>query len=196
MPEPPNMSKTVSRQRVRQRADDGTTKPSSAQYPVTAAYLRRAALHYLSQRAASRQMLADTLERRARRRLATRELPADVVELITTTLDALAAERLLDDRAYAATRLATLGHRGLSRRRIAAGLAEKGLDRETIAAAVADAAVDDLAQARRFAERRRLGPWSTRPDTEDRRRKDLAALGRAGFSYDIARRALASDTPE
>lgn len=174
------------------RAAAGTDGKAPAARPVTATYLRRAALHYLSQRAASRQMLRDTLERRARRRLATRELPAEIDTLITAALDALAAEKLLDDRAYAATRLATLGHRGLSRRRIAAGLAEKGIDRETIATTVADAGVDDLAQARRFAERRRLGPWSTKPDTEDRRRKDLAALGRAGFSYDIARRALAS----
>jgi regulatory protein len=45
-----------------------------------------------------------------------------------------------------------------------------------------------------LARRRRLGPYRPEADREARREKDLAALARAGFGYDIARTVIeASD---
>ena len=56
-----------------------------------------------------------------------------------------------------------------------------------------EAAEPELAAALAYARRRRLGPYRG-PDTRmDRREKDLAALGRKGFGYDLARRVIETD---
>ena len=161
--------------------------------PVTSTYLRNAALHYLKQRSASRAMVRQTLTRRAKGRLQVRALEVDTIAHIERALDALVADKLIDDVSFARGRKATLQHKGLPARRIAQGLKLKGVDAETIEATLADG-VDDQAQARRYAERRRLGPWSRKADTPEQRRKDLAAMARAGFSYGAASRAIARDS--
>jgi regulatory protein len=158
--------------------------------PVTASYLRNAALFYLKQRSASRAMVRQLLVRRAKSRLQVRTLEPETTAHIEAALDALAADKLIDDALFARGRKATLQHKGLPTRRIAQGLKLKGVDAETIEATLADG-VDDLAQARRYAERRRLGRWSRKVDSPEQRRKDLAAMARAGFSYVVASKALA-----
>ena len=71
---------------------------------------------------------------------------------------------------------------------------------EDIAAALAvlrDQTADpDLAAAIAYARRRRIGPYRTRGDREERRERDLAALARQGFGYDIARRVIDAHDPE
>ena len=165
-----------------------TRQPRAAR-PVTETYLRNAALHYLKQRAASRAMVRQTLQRRAKSRLQVKSLEPETLAHIDSVLDALVADGLINDATFARGRKATLAHKGLPARRIAQGLRLKGIDGETIAAALADG-VDDTAQARRYAERRRLGPWSRKADTPEQRRKDLAAMARAGFGYGVAAKAL------
>jgi len=161
--------------------------------PVTATYLRNAALHYISQRAASVAMVRQILERRAKKRLAGRTLDAATEALIEAAIAELAALGLIDDVRFAGGRAATLAGKGLARSRIAQGLRSKGVSRETIAAAVGDA-IDDLEQARRFVARKRLGALRRGGMTPESRRKDLAALARAGFAYSVASRAL--DNPD
>jgi regulatory protein len=157
--------------------------------PVTSSYLRNAALHYLKQRSASRAMVRQTLVRRAKSRLQVKALEPETTAQIDAALDALVADKLIDDVTFARGRKATLQHKGLPARRIAQGLKLKGVDSATIDATLADG-VDDMAQARRYAERRRLGSWSRKVDSPEQRRKDLAAMARAGFSYGVASKAL------
>jgi regulatory protein len=160
--------------------------------PVTASYLRASALHYLSARSASRDMLRQVLERRCKRRLQVQSLERDIVALIAAALDGLVELGLLDDQRYAEGRLATLQRRGFSKRRIEMGLKQKGLDAATIRGAIGDD-IDEAAQAKRFAERKRLGRF--RPDATKaaaNAQKDLRALMRAGFSYAIAAKVLAT----
>ena len=158
--------------------------------PVKLSYLKASALHYLSSRSASREMLRAVLERRSKRRLQVRSLDAEIPALIETVLDEFVELGLLDDQRFAEGRRATLERKGFSKRRIELGLRLKGLDAETIRSALVDE-VDEAAQARRFAERRRLGPWRKSAAAEDRYKKDLGALMRAGFSFTIAKQALA-----
>jgi regulatory protein len=161
--------------------------------PVTASYLRASALHYLSARAASRDMLRQVLERRAKRRLQVQSLERDIVVLITAALDGLVEHGLLDDQRYAEGRVATLQRRGFSRRRIELGLKQKGLDAETIRDALGDD-IDEVAQANRFAERRRLGRFRVNATgAAANQQKDLRALMRAGFSHAIAAKVLAGE---
>lgn len=102
---------------------------------------------------------------------------------------------ILDDSRYAEGKAQSLRRRGGSARSIRAALAAKGVAKDAVETALSAAddgsmADDaDLAAARRFARRRRLGPWRMK-DRAAHRLKDMAAMGRAGFGYDVARRII------
>jgi regulatory protein len=61
---------------------------------------------------------------------------------------------------------------------------------------LAEAGETDLRAALRFAKRRRLGPFRTPKERATRRERDLAALGRAGFSYEVARAVVDAPTAD
>jgi regulatory protein len=119
---------------------------------------------------------------------------AEASELIEPLLARYRASGLLDDTRYAAAAAHGQRRRGASRRAIEQKLAQRG-----VSAADARAAVDDidretddaeLRAALAFARRRRLGRHRALADRSKFRKKDLAALARAGFDLDTARRAL------
>jgi regulatory protein len=153
-------------------------------------------MHYLSQRAASASMLRQVLIRRSARRLTVKILDPDTLALIDGAIASLTHLGIVDDGRFAEGRATTLAGRGQSKSRIAAGLKAKGIAADIIANSDA-ARVDDLAQARRTIQRKRLGPYRRNGQTPETRRKDLAALARAGFNYSIAKSALeAADTEQ
>ena len=156
--------------------------------------LKRSALAYLERYAASRAMLREVLTRRVRRwaRLAGAEAEAvaTAMRAVDEAVAAAARAGLVDDARFAGGRTATLARRGWPARRIRAALNQKGIDGTTAEAALAAAELDDAAAARRFAERRRLGPWRDPAKRAERREKDIAALMRAGFSLTHARAAV------
>ncbi len=122
----------------------------------------------------------------------------DAAEAVIAALD---GGPLLDDRRYARALAESLHRRGQSQRGIRQKLRQRGVgDDDTAAAlaAVAEAAGDpDLEAAVRYARRRRLGPFQRSAERRaERREKDLAALGRRGFSYGVARRVIDADDPE
>jgi regulatory protein len=141
-------------------------------------------------------MLKRVLTRRAANRMKVQKLEEAAATMIETALDQLVDLGLLNDETYAIGRVSSLKQKGLSKRRVSLMMQVKGLDRQTIAIAIGDE-LDDLTQARRFAERKRLGPWrssvSTSLNQPDRDRKDLRILQRAGFPYAIAKAALAGE---
>lgn len=156
--------------------------------------LGRAALHYLERYASSAENLRRVLMRRVHRSAAVHGTDPEegrtaVDEIISRYRDA----GLLDDAAYADMRARTLHRRGASRRLIGARLAEKGVGRDDIGRALealdADSPAAELEAACNYARRRRLGPWR-RADRPTYRERDLAALGRQGFSMDIALRVV------
>ncbi len=159
--------------------------------PVTAAYLRKAALHYLSGHSASADMVRQTLQRRVKRRLSVSRIAPETAALIDTAIAELLALHLIDDAKFAEIRAATLVRKGLPKRRIAQSLRAKGVAASTIESTGATD-VDDLAQARRFVERKRLGHLRRGGVTPQTHAKDLRALARAGFGYAVAKGALAA----
>ncbi|WP_414472451.1 regulatory protein RecX [Microvirga sp. M2] len=155
---------------------------------VTPAYLQRAALAYLERYASSAENLRRVLRRKADRRCRLRgEDPAAFHDMIDEVVAKSLRTGLLDDTRYAEARVATLRRRGGSARAIQAKLSAKGLDRGTIAAALEGGEEDDEDKAAHaFARRRKLGPY--RPgERAPYRDKDLAAMARAGFRFDVAR---------
>lgn len=163
--------------------------------PVTPAYLERAALHYLDRYASSAENLRRVLLRKAQRRLGPEgvrppTLEADVAELVAR----LMRTGFVDDRSFAEAKIGSLVRRGTSPGAMRQRLRAKGVPDGTVADALAGHELDELALARRHAERKRLGPYRARPDPASRER-DLASLCRAGFPYRIAVQALA-DVPD
>jgi len=118
-------------------------------------------------------------------------------EAIERVLVRLQRHGALDDRAYAAGLVRRLRARGGSARAIAARLSAKGVPDEVAREALRPETeqADELVAACRYARRRRLGAFRA-SDTQraERRERDLAALGRAGFGYGIARRVI--DAPD
>ncbi|MBF9233289.1 regulatory protein RecX [Microvirga alba] len=157
---------------------------------VTPAYLQRAALAYLERYASSADNLRRVLRRKVDKRCRLRgEDPAAFHEMIDEVVATSLRVGLIDDTRYAQARVATLRRRGGSARAIQAKLSAKGVDRATIAAALDGEEGDEDSAARAFARRRKLGPF--RPgERAPYRDKDLAALARAGFRFDVARRVV------
>lgn len=101
----------------------------------------------------------------------------------------------MDDRAHARARLRRLVQRGASVRRLRADLAERGIAPAIAAEELAGlgeelGADPERVAARALLRRRGLLPEPGADWTEDRRRRALAALARAGFSYKVASEVL------
>ena len=167
---------------------------------MTPQRLEKAALYYLGRYAASvahfRRVLMRRVARSAHAHGSDREEGAAwVEELITRFLRA----GLLDDFAYAAAKTTSLRRRGASGLAVEKALRAKGVAVETIKRALAASGEPALEADRRaaaaLARRRRLGPYREKATRADNRRRDLAILARAGFSYPLARAVIDAATP-
>jgi regulatory protein len=167
---------------------DETGKPlAKPPRKVTAAYLQRAAMSYLERYASSAENLRRVLRRKVDKRCRLRgEDPAEFHDMIDEVVAKSLKIGLIDDTRYAEARVATLRRRGGSARAIQAKLSAKGVDRGTIAAALGGEEGDESQAARAFARRRKLGPFRS-GERAPYRDKDLAAMARAGFRFDVAR---------
>ena len=47
-----------------------------------------------------------------------------------------------------------------------------------------------------MARRRRLGPFRLEKDRKDKRLRDLAAMARAGFAFDVAKKVIDAASPD
>jgi len=162
---------------------------------ATATYLRNAALYYLDRYASStanlRRLLMAKVERSARAHDTDRAEGSAAVEAL---LADFVRDGVLDDARYAKGRALALYRRGASSRAIRGRLASKGVAAEHIGPAIASLRAEseepDLTAALTFARRRRLGPYRLPAARADHRTRDLAALGRQGFAYNLARRII------
>ncbi|HJL19147.1 MAG TPA: RecX family transcriptional regulator [Sandaracinaceae bacterium LLY-WYZ-13_1] len=170
---------------------------------ATPAYLERVALWYMARHPGSTARVRRTLEKRVRRSVeALGTDPVEGAEAVAAVLAKLERLGLLDDARFAEARVRSLRRRGKSARAIRAALRRQGVDDALVDRALSvhdDAGDAELAAARALARKRRLGPWRRDPATRaDGRERDLAKLGRAGYSFDVARRVVdeALDDPE
>ena len=157
--------------------------------PLTVAFLVRAAQGYLSRRAASRLQLERVLLRKARRHAAGQDEiePASLQALVEAAVERVVQAGWIDDSSLAQSRAASLARNGLPVRTMRRRLTQQGLAFDP--SGLGDGELDDATQARRFAERKRLGPFASgrrAPSPE----RDLRAMLRAGFSLEIATRVM------
>ncbi len=122
--------------------------------------------------------------------------------MVEELLDRLEAQGLLNDAAYTDSKVRMLLRRGNSRAQATAKLAAKGITSEKVQGVLREIreeeGVDpDIQAAENLARRRKLGPYRDpskrakgRDEVREQDRKDLGVLGRAGFSYAVAQKAL------
>lgn len=173
--------------------------------PPTSEELHEAALAHLARFAATERGLLRVLTRRIDRWArqagetdqaaeadpdavaeAGRRARAEAAEVVRR----LAAAGAVDDTAFAASRARRLARTGRSRRAIGAHLAAKGVPAETARAVLPDDPEAELDAALAYARRRRIGPFRATEVDAEARRREAAALARAGFMLEVAQRAL------
>ena len=178
--------------------EDSKQPRNRAPRKATPKYLENAALYYLSRYATSAENLRRVMMLKVMRSAQHHGTdPEDGAALIEAMIGRFLGSGLLDDWAYARTRADSLHRRGNSARVIRGKLKQKGVGDDVITAAL-DARGEDtddgedpeLTAAVTLAKRRRLGPFANKPPNDEQREKHLAALARAGFSYDVARRVI------
>jgi regulatory protein len=170
--------------------------------PMNESVLREAALAHLARFAATEAGLKRVLDRQVMNW--TRKAEAAGAEPETVQAAARAAKAAIpqivasiravgavDDAAFAASRARRLTREGKSRRMALAHLAAKGVEQDLAASVLPEDPARDLAAACGYLKRRRLPPFSELNDTI--KMKALASLARAGYSRDIAEKALSLD---
>lgn len=166
---------------------------------MTEQTLSEAALAYLNRRDASRDKLRQQLKRWIIRRGEPID-PHTAEQLMDALLLRFERSGLLNDQRVANNGLSSLRARGGSTRAIRFKLAQRGLGDENIEAALsaerAEEPQSELTAARAFVRKRRLGPYRDAEAQALNRRRDLAALARAGFDFDTARRALGGESSD
>ena len=152
--------------------------------------LEKAAYHYVERYATSSENLRRVLMRRVDRSAHFHETDRNTGAVwVDEIVNKLVAAGVLDDENYAKMRAESLVRRGYGPKRIANALRAKGVPDDIAKAALAHleqiVADPEMTAAIAFARRRRIGPFRGEDRTENRQR-ELAALARAGISYDVA----------
>jgi len=173
--------------------------------PITATYLQNAATFYLERYPSTAEGLRRVLNRRVSR---AKMLDAPVMENVQQAIEAIVAKfvdaGVIDDKAFAQTKARSLHRRGTSSRLTRQKLKMAGVEGDTLDQAMAGLDVElDVTPAQRerraaaaLARRRRLGPYRPAEDRKDHRLRDLAAMARAGFAYDVARQVIDAPSPD
>ena len=186
------------------RAASATAREAPTR-PITAKYLQNAATFYLERYPSTAEGLRRVLNRRVAK---ARLLDAPVMDDVERTIEAIVAKfvdaGVIDDKAFAQTKARALHRRGTSTRLTRRKLELAGIDAATLDLAMAglDEELDtdpgrrEWRAAAALARRRRLGPYRPAEDRKDHRARDLAAMARAGFDYDLARKVIDAPTPD
>lgn len=166
---------------------------------VTPDRLRNIALYHLERFSTSAENLRRVLQRRVYKAARHHETNINQAnEWVDDVINGLVRAGAIDDTRYAEGKAISMLRRGQSVRKVKAYLNSKGVDRDTIERALRTAADSmgnpDLEAALTYARRRRLGPFRTSPASQEIKQKELAALGRAGFQYDIARKIIDAES--
>lgn len=148
--------------------------------PLTEASLEQLAMHYVARYATTAAKLGTYLTRKCRERT-TDTPPTAAIERIVAKIVALG---YVDDAAYARAKAGSHGRRGYGARRIGASLRNAGVAPDTAHDAIATSDVDALTAITTYLRRRHMGPYATAALTRETRQRTIAALMRAGHSYD------------
>jgi regulatory protein len=160
-------------------------RPSS---PLDEGKLNELALRYVSRFATTRAKLRSYLARKLRERGWEGAREPDPERIA----ERFAEQGYVDDSSYAMAKSRSLTERGYGRRRVLDALRAAGVQEEESNEARDYADAEAVSAALRFAKRRRIGPFAVvEPVDHKHRDKALAAMIRAGHSFEIAKAVVA-----
>lgn len=153
--------------------------------------LENVAVYYLQRFDTTAQQLRRVLMRRVDRSAYFHGTDAEEgAEAVYNIVRKFVDSGIVDDTRYATARAASLHRRGNSARAIRSKLFEKGVATDVVEIVLQQMKDEfgdtDLNAAKKLVRRRRLGPYREAQARAERRDRDLAALARAGFGYEIA----------
>lgn len=158
-------------------------KPPGPLYPEA---LERLALLYVGRYATTRAKLRAYLKRKLTERGWSGACAPDTEALIARFSEL----GYVDDQAFAAARASSLQRRGYGERRIGQALYAAGIERDDAAGVLEEARDGAWEAALRYAQRKRIGPYGEREADREVREKALAAMIRAGHSFETTRKLL------
>ncbi len=178
-----------------------TEKKTLSQKSVTPRRLMNVALYYLGRYETSASRLSAFLLRRAaKEKMKGAEVPDNIKELVAQIVEKACEEGYVNDERYADSLVRRLRAAGKSKKAVLEKLRQNGISeeiREKICASFADGEGDsDLEAALLLVRKKRLGPYRPEERRREFRKKDLAVLARAGFSFDTAVKALGASETE
>lgn len=162
---------------------------------ITEKRLYNIALYYLSRYEATTGKVRDVLKRRlmtAERR--GEEIPNEAPAWIEKIIAQMVDLGYIDNNRYAENTFRRLTEAGKSVRSIAYKLKQAGLEEDVLSDLIEEQETTsgelDLTSALKLVKKRKLGLYRPESQRAAYAQKDLAILGRAGFSYEIAQKAL------
>lgn len=188
-----------SRGKFKKNQTDKTSSFSknNAVKPITYRRLYNVTLYYLSRFDASAGKVRDMLKRRLLRvKMKGGDIPSEADEWIEQIITRMIQLQYIDDTRYGENQVRQLSAQGKSTRFIAQKLAAAGLDDDTVQGLIETAPGDELSRALRLVQRKKMGYLRNESVRLDYYKKDLAALGRAGFSYETAVKALKGESED
>ena len=166
---------------------------------ITESYLEVQLRQYLDRYEASEQRCREVLYRRVRASISVHggEL-SEHRSLVEAVVSAQVASGRLDDARFASEWVESLRRRGASRLKIRFSLRQKGVSSSVVDSVLSAGDADaERAAAVAYAKRRRLGPYARVIATEFKeKRRELAAMARAGFGYSLASEVLGEELSE
>ncbi|MBP5534865.1 MAG: regulatory protein RecX [Alphaproteobacteria bacterium] len=162
---------------------------------ITQKRLENITLYYLQRYESSSGKLRDMLKRRVLRvKMQLGEVPNETNKWIEDIIKRMQELGYVDDKRYAQNTFRRLQNAGKSTRFIAGKLKQSGIGANIINQLIEEQenTTDemDLNTARQLVKKKKLGYLRPPEKQQEMHQKDLAVLGRAGFSYEIACQAL------
>ena len=159
----------------------------------TKSRLRNIALYYLDRFESSEENLRAVLRRRIDKyAFFNKEYnPTQAYQWAEEIIAECLAQNFINDERFADFKISGYLSSGKSKRYIEQKLKQKGIDEKIIAQYFEDSEYSEFEAALNFAKKKKIGRF--RPDDDTRTanwQKDLAALVRAGFDYDVAKQIL------
>lgn len=171
---------------------------------ISKSYLENSGAYYLERYGSSTENFRRVMRRKIHRSADFHEQdPQEFYPLLEEVIEKFQEMKILNDDLYCFHKVRSMRRRGTSARMIHSKLSQKGLTSDQINTALSRLGDENnISQkqmereaADKYARKRRFGPYRTPIDPE-RMEKDMAAMARAGYSYDIVKEILNQDEDE
>lgn len=161
---------------------------------ITHQRLYNITLYYLSRYDSCSSKVREMLKRRILKDVQVgAAVPHEANEWIEEIIKRVQELGYIDDRRYVQNQVRSMSNAGKSARFMIMKLLQNGIDSDLIDEVLNAAESDDLSRAKLLVKRKKLGYLRPENIRADFYKKDLATLGRSGFSYEISRRALTGE---